>query len=387
MWSSGNEIIERTSPEAVETARMLNSHIRKLDPSRPVTSAMTTWGQGWEIFDPLMAEHDICGYNYQMHEAESDHARVPSRVILQTESYPKDAFYNWNMVQNHSYIIGDFVWTAMDYLGESSIGRYYYPDERPGQHWEGNFYPWHGAYCGDIDLIGWRKPISHYRNLLWNETEKLYLAVREPNPNEGEIKTTMWAVWPTWESWTWPGHEGKEIEVEVYSKYPKVRLYLNDKLVGEQETGMEQGYKTIFKLAYTPGELRAVGVIGDGVEESATLKTAGEPARIKLTADRQTIHADGQDLSFVTVEITDAAGNRVPYAENDIQFSVSGEGVIAGLGNGNLKEEGDYNADHCTAWKGRAMVVVKSTRKSSEVKLEVSSAGLSNASITVGTVE
>ena len=130
----------------------------------------------------LFAVHDIGGYNYQLHRAPSDHERVPSRIIVQTESYPRDAFANWKMVQNHNYIIGDFVWTALDYLGESGIGRWYYSGEIPGEHWESDLFPWHAAYCGDIDLTGWRKPISHYRNMLYNNTEKLYMAVREPNP-------------------------------------------------------------------------------------------------------------------------------------------------------------------------------------------------------------
>ncbi len=197
MWSSGNEIIERTEPQAVETAKMLNDYIRQLDPTRPVTSAITTWDQGWERFDTLFAQHDIGGYNYQMHRAESDHKRVPSRIIVHTESYPRDAFYIWDMVQRHEYIIGDFVWTAMDYLGEAGIGGYYYPEEKADEHWQSDRYPWHGAYCGDIDLIGWRKPISHYRNILWNNTEKIYMAVKEPNPANGEIKVTGWGVWPT----------------------------------------------------------------------------------------------------------------------------------------------------------------------------------------------
>ncbi|RKD90904.1 sugar-binding domain-containing protein [Mangrovibacterium diazotrophicum] len=384
MWSSGNEIMERTSPEAVKTAHMLNSHIRELDPTRPVTSAMCSWNQGWEIFDPLMAEHDICGYNYMMHESESDHKRVPNRVILQTESYPKDAFYNWQMVHNNDYIIGDFVWTAMDYLGESSIGRYYYPWEPEGQHWERNFFPWHGAYCGDIDLNGWRKPISHYRNLLWNDTEKLYLAVREPNPAKGAIKTTMWAVWPTWESWNWPGFENENIDVEVYSKYPIVRLYLNDKLIGEKQTGLEQKYKATFSVPYAPGTLKAVGIDGGKNEvETTVLKTAGEPSQLKLSADRQLLKANGQDLSYVTVEVTDAEGNLVPNAENKLEFSIRGEGVIAGVGNANLKSTEQYVSDQCTVWNGRAQVVVRSPKNPGELVLNVSSPGLEGAEIQI----
>ncbi|MEO6980171.1 MAG: glycoside hydrolase family 2 TIM barrel-domain containing protein, partial [Mucilaginibacter sp.] len=187
MWSIGNEIIERKEPQAVATAKMLAGFIHELDPTRPVTSAMTTWDKDWNIFDPLMAAHDVCGYNYQLFRAAADHVRVPSRIIVQTESYPRDAFANWQLVQKNKYIIGDFVWTAIDYLGESGIGRYYYPGETAGEHWEHDFYPFHGAYCGDVDLTGWRKPISHYRSLLYNDNEKIYMAVKEPNPPSGEI--------------------------------------------------------------------------------------------------------------------------------------------------------------------------------------------------------
>lgn len=383
MWSSGNEIMERTKPEAVETAHMLNTYIRKLDPTRPVTSAMTSWGQGWEIFDPLMAEHDVCGYNYMLQEAEKDHERVPSRVIIQTESYPKDAFYCWNMVRNHDYIIGDFVWTAMDYLGESSIGRYYYPGDPEGQHWERDFYPWHGSYCGDLDLTGWRKPISHYRNILWNDTEKLYLAVREPNPASGEIKTTMWGVWPTWESWNWPGFKGKTVEVEVYSKYPAIRIYLNDKLIGEKPTGLEQEYKATFNLKYETGTLKAVAVDGDKEPESKLLKTAGEPTQIKLVADRTHIHADGQDLSFVSIELLDADGIVVPNAENELSLRLEGQGRIAGAANANLQDAEPYQSNKRKLWRGRALAVVKSLTKGGEMVLYVSAVGLPESKIVI----
>jgi beta-galactosidase len=298
MWSIGNEIIERKKPEAIETAKKLVDCVHKNDPTRPVTSAMTTWDNDWDVFDPLFAVQDIGGYNYQLYRAQSDHERVPSRVIVQTESYPKDAFSNWKMVQSHNYILGDFVWTALDYLGESGIGRWYYPGDVPGEHYQGKMFPWHGAYCGDIDLTGWRKPISHYRSMLYNNTEKLYMAIREPNPDSGNIKETAWSVWPTWESWTWPGYEGKSIQVEVYSKYSKVRLYLNQKLIGEQATTEEQQFKATFNVSYAKGELKAVGIVDNKEEETTLLQTSDDAAKIKLIADRTKISANGQDLSL-----------------------------------------------------------------------------------------
>lgn len=383
MWSTGNEIIERKEPQAVETAKMLANEIKKIDPTRPVTSAMTTWDKEWAMFDPLMAAHDVCGYNYQLHRAASDHWRVPSRIIVQTESYPRDAFSNWKMVQDNNYIIGDFVWTALDYLGESSIGRWYYSGDMPGEHWENDFFPWHGAYCGDIDLTGWRKPISHYRSMLYNNAEKLYMAVREPEPEPIKIKETQWSVWPTWESWTWPGFEDRNIQVEVYSKYPKVRLYLNNKLIGEKATTVNEQFKAIFSVAYTPGELRAVGIDNEKEQESTTLRTAGNAAKIKLSADRQEIKANGQDLSFVTIEITDKDDVIQPQSSNRLNFRIEGAGTIVGVGNADMKDCDPYVGINRKAWKGRAMLVIKGNRNAGDIKLTVTAPDLKEAGITI----
>jgi len=387
MWSIGNEIIERKTPEAVETAKMLRNAIQLIDSTRPITSAMTTWDAEWDIFDSLMAVHDVCGYNYQLHRAPSDHKRVPSRIIVHTESFPREAFKVWEMVSGNNYIIGDFVWTAIDYLGESGIGACYYPGEQADEHWISDRYPWHGAYCGDIDLTGWRKSISHYRSMLYNSTEKLYMAVREPNPENGEIKLTAWAVWPTWESWTWPGHEGKDIQVEVFSRYPKVRLYLNDELIGEKQTGKNEEFKAIFTLTYIQGQLMAAGVVNNEELESVVLNTAGEAAKIRLTADREEILATGQDLSFVTVAITDMEGIIEPNAQHKLEFEIEGPGVIVGIDNANLKDPDPYVANTRRAWHGRVLVIVKSTKESGEIILKVKSPDLEEACLSIQTVE
>jgi len=386
MWSIGNEIVERGKPEAVETAKMLLQEVKKLDTTRPVTSAVVNLGK-WENLDPLINVHDVAGYNYNLHTAPEDHKRVPSRIIVQTESYPKDAFANWKLVQENNYVIGDFVWTAMDYLGESGIGRWYYSGDTPGEHWENNFFPWHGAYCGDIDLTGWRKPISHYRSMLYNDNEKLYIAVREPAPEPLQIKETWWSVWPTWESWTWPGFEGRTIQVEVYSKYPKVRLYLNEKLIGEQVTTREQQFKATFQLPYAAGLIKAIGVEGDKETGSAILKTAGDAAKIILRADRKEILANGQDLSYITVELTDKEGTVQPNATNRLHFKIEGPGVIAGVDNADLKDFEQYVDNTRKAWKGKALVVIKSRHEAGNIKLTVTSPDLPTQILTIKTVE
>ena len=386
MWSIGNEIPERGDHSAIETAKILAGAIKKIDTARPITSAIVDNGKDWSKFDTLMAVHDVAGYNYHLWSALSDHQRVSSRIIVQTESYPKDAFTNWKLVQDNKYVIGDFVWTALDYLGESGIGRWYYSGDVPGEHWEHDFFPYHGAYCGDIDLIGWRKPISHYRSMLYNNSEKLYMAVREPAPEPLEIKETWWSVWPTWESWTWPDFEGKTVQVEVYSKYPKVKLYLNNKLIGEQATTREQQFKATFAVPYSSGQLKAVGVDNGKEMESTMLKTSGDAAKIKLIADRKEILANGQDLSYITVEITDKDGIVQPNAANRIHFKIDGPGIIAGVDNADMKDTDPYTGNTRKAWKGRALVVIKSTHDTGNIKLTVTSPILEETAINIKTV-
>ena len=230
-------------------------------------------------------------------------------------------------------------------------------------------FPNHAAYCGDIDLTGQRKPISHYRSMLNNKDgEALYMAVREPDGYYGKIHTTMWSVWPTYESWTWPGHEGKNIDVEVYSHYPKVRLFLNDQLVGEKE--VSQGMAT-FTLPYQPGTLRA-----EGGEEKVSLKTAGKAKTIRLTADRTTLKADGQDLAFITVELTDGNGIVNLIANNELTASVSGSATLIGFGNADIKDCDRYTDSTHKAWKGRALLVVRSTGKKGKATITVQGKGL-----------
>lgn len=384
-WSIGNEIIERKSPEAVRTARLLAETCRRYDPTRPVTSALASWDSDWEIYDPLAAEHDITGYNYMIHKSESDHERVPSRVMWQTESYPRDAFSNWVKVNDNPYIIGDFVWTGIDYLGESGIGRYFYEGQTEGEHFERDQWPWHGSYCGDIDLIGTRKPVSHYRQALYDtDSARVYIAVREPDGYRGKIKETMWGVYPTWESWTWPGHEGKPVDVEVVSRCPKVRLYVNGQAAGEAAMNRGNGFRAVFKVPYEPGSIRAVGLDAAGKETgvvSNTLHTAGAPAAIRLTLDRTGLSY--KDLAYVLAEIVDDRGNVVPDASNRLTFEVNVAGHILAIGSADMTSGHVYTDNVCDAWKGRALCVLKSGTGAGDITLRVTSPGLTDATATL----
>ncbi len=397
-WSIGNEVIERKDIRVVYTARQMKKAIHELDTTRPVTEALCAWDPDWEIYDPHAEVLDVVGYNYMIFKHASDHERDPKRVIWQTESYPRDAFRNWAVANDFPYVVGDIVWTGLDYLGESGIGRNYYKGEREGESWiEGGQPEWHGAPCGDVDITGWRKPISHYREMLWRSLTpapgltpnpsprgegnfkgegSIYLCVKEPNGYHGEIHTTMWSVWPTWESWTWPGWEGKPVEVEVYTKAPEVKLYLNDKLIGTKKVDRSTEYKAVFTVNYEPGTLRAEVSTPlphrEGSGES--LRTAGEPARLRLTPDRTVMSADGQSLTFVTIEVVDKDGTPVPEAAIDCEAVVKGQGQLLAFASADLKDTEPYTSPRVKTWKGRALLVVRSTQKGGSVNVSVKSA-------------
>lgn len=372
-WSIGNEVIERKDLRVVTTARQLKAAVLECDPTRPVTEALCAWDNDWEIYDPHFEVLDIGGYNYMIHKHATDHQRDPQRVMWQTESYPRDAFRNWATVADNSYVIGDIFWTGLDYLGESGIGRYYYEGDRPGEHYANGGQPeWHGAYCGDVDITGWRKPISHYREILWSSLltshSSLYMAVREPDGYHGKIRTTAWSVWPTWESWTWPGWEGKSINVEVYTKEPEVTLYLNNKEIGRKAVNRTTEYKAVFTIPYQPGTLRA-----EAGGNKVVLETAGTPAKLKLTADRRSITADGQDLAFITIEVIDRQGHVCPEAAIPCQVNVSGSGSLLAAASADLMDTEPYTSSRVTTWKGRAIIVVRSAFKTGQAKVSVKS--------------
>ncbi|MBO4718330.1 MAG: DUF4982 domain-containing protein [Prevotella sp.] len=378
-WSIGNEVMERKDIRVVTTARQLKQAILNMDDTRPVTEALCSWDSDWEIYDPHAEVLDVVGYNYMIHKHEGDHRRDPKRIIWQTESFPRDAFKNWAIVNDYSYVVGDIVWTGLDYLGESGIGRYYYQGERPGEHYvDGGQPDWHGAYCGDVDITGWRKPISHYREMLWgNEEEergKLYMAVKEPDGFHGRIRTTAWSVWPMWESWTWPGWEGKPIEVEVYTKAPEVTLYLNDKPIGTKAVNRNTEYKAVFTVNYEPGVLRAETSGTSSLKgEVTTLSTAGEPASLRLTVDKPSMKADGQDLTFVTVEVVDSQDRVCPEAAIDCEAVVKGQGQLLAFASADLKDREPYTSPRAKTWKGRALLVVRSHKTKGKAQVSIKS--------------
>ena len=432
IWSIGNEIPEAYTERGGALAKQLAAQVRSLDGSRPITQAFpgATFGASHEeVFTAL----DIVGYNYNLAARYAeDHRRAPGRIMMTTESYPGEAFEQWQLASDNPFVLGEFIWTAMDYLGESGIGAWGYgtpaqaaqaaqtakissalqiladqhfigmvktADERPATPTGSGVdravmsvlgflfgsYPWHASYCGDLDLTGRRKPQSYYRDILWNGGNRVYATVRLPEPEGKKIIAVGWAVYPSLPSWSWPGQEGRQMQVETYSAAEKVRLFLNGKLVGEQLTGRAQQYKASFTVPYQPGTLKAVGVRGDRAVAESVLTTAGAPARVRLTADRESPRADGQDLSFITAEAVDAGGRWQPNADQELRFSITGPGVIAAVGNGDGEDADSYQSDRRKLFQGRALIVVRTSKQSGSIQVTAATPGLVSGVVTIQT--
>jgi beta-galactosidase len=390
MWSIGNEIPGSMDPEIGGVyGKQLADRVRQDDPTRPVTQALLGLPKTASDSTVITQQRnalDIVGCNYNMEAMVKDEANNPQRVLIGTESMPDNPTNMLDFVANNTFVVGDNVWTAMDYLGESGIGRSFYegdptePVDTAGKPiWMANdkLYPWHGGVSGDLDILGFSKPTAHYRNIAWGRGEKLYMGVRQPDEmNDHKLIQTGWNIYPVWESWTYPGMENKFMDVEVYTRYPKVQLYLNDQLVAEKDVTIKDKFKVTFQVPYTAGVLKAVGVADGKPAETVTLATADKAVALRLTPDKKTIKADGQDLSYITVEAVDKNGNLQPNANQQVVFNLQGFGLIQGLGNANLKSEEPYTGTQCHLYHGRALIVIRSIKDPGAVVLNAQAAGL-----------
>lgn len=383
LWSIGNEIEERADSSGLEITKKLKAKAKELDPSRLITEAVCEFwdhpGRSWSRTAPAFELLDVSGYNYQWWQYENDHKNFPKRIIMGTESVPQHAFQNWQLIEKHPYVIGDFVWTAMDYLGESGIGHTGYDTGKDSQL---KPWPWFNANCGDIDLTGIKKPQSYYRDVVWGRSV-IEMAVHAPYPKGGQEQISYWG-WPDEErSWTWPGNEGKMMEVKVYSRAPKVRLMLNGKMIEEKVPDSVLTAK--FELPYQPGELKAIAVENGKEMGSVVLNTSGPAKKIHFIADRQKINADRNDLSYITVEVVDEKGNVVPNESIPVEFSISGNGEIAGIGNGNPADMAGFKQPVRNTFRGKCLVILRPKKGGGDITLEAKANGLSPVRIIVST--
>ena len=387
LWSIGNELNERADSLGYAIRKELVAEAHRLDSSRSITEGVCEfwdhWGRKWETAAPVFIDLDVAGYNYLQKQFEADHAEYPDRIIVSTESYAAESYTYWQKVEKNSYVIGDFVWTAMDHLGETGCGSSSY-DPKEVQRVGLKPWPWFNSFAGDIDLCGFKKPQLLYRDVVWNNS-KVEMLVHAPIP-EGMKETVSYWGWPDeLPSWNWSGNEGKLMDVRVFTKCQSIRLELNGKIIGEQAIDTRTGITATFKVPYEAGVLKAIA-LDNGIEvASKELKTTGPPARIKLTADRSTIKANRNDLSYVKVEITDAQGNSIPDAAIPVTFSVLGVGEIAGSGNACPTDMESFNSPICKTYHGQALAILRplKNKKAGTITLKATANGLEAGAIDI----
>jgi beta-galactosidase len=404
MWSIGNEIPESSDSSGVRIGNQLADRVKALDKTRFITEAiseMLTSG-GWKNTKSAFAILDVGGYNYTWNKYEADHQMYPERVMVATESFPMDAYDYWKPVEKFPYVIGDFVWTSMDYLGEVSLGSasidpaakktimkmpegFQLPKginifdlmvKMPTK------WPYFISGCGDIDITGEKKSQMLYRDVLWDNSN-LEINVHTPIPSGFSESISMWG-WPDeWPSWNWKGSEGKPLQVRVFTKAAHVKLELNGKIVGEKDLKIEDKYIAVFEVPYQPGELKAVASNNGKEIATKVLSTSGEPSAIRLVTDHKKINADRNDLSFVKIEVVDGNGQIVPQDSILIKLTLSGNGEIAASGNANPKDMASVNRSLINTYKGKALAVIRPSGKEGNIKLMAESQGLKTGELMI----
>jgi len=301
-----------------------------------------------------------------------------------------EAAVSWDLAEKYPCVIGDFVWTAFDYLGESGIGHAILvkDNEKDPPLFPG--WSWFNGWCGDIDICGDRKPQFLLRNILWGGS-KIEMAVHTPVPQGYREALSYWGWTDEYPSWNWSGYENQPLEVRVFTRYPSVRLYLNGKLSEEKTVPTvnsltakdHSGYTAVFKVNYQPGELKAMGLENGIEKEGVTLKTTGLPAKIRLTPDRLQIKPSRNDLVYIHIELIDENGNVIPDNDRKVQLTLSGFGEIAASGNASPTDMESFRSSSPKTYKGKALAIIRPAGKQGAIVLTAKAEGLPEEMIEV----
>ncbi|MCR5503532.1 MAG: DUF4982 domain-containing protein [Lachnospiraceae bacterium] len=414
MWSTGNEIPERGGlANGYARAAELAETIRDLDGTRPISNGICSFWSGlddtlavghfqaqnageefgstlWETgTEPFTNGLDVVGYNYLEDLYERDHELFPERVFLGSENFPKEIGFRWPMVEKLPYVIGDFTWTAWDYIGEAGIGKAVYvdPDDpnAPKNPWDvmpqqTSPYPWRLANDADFDITGRRLPQGDYRSIVWG-SEKTFLYSMHPDTFGKKEITSMWGFPYVLSNWNYEGYEGAPLELVVFSGAEEVEVLINGRSLGKKPVCMDRPlpYSVRFETVYEPGEVVAVSYRNGKEVSRDTLVTVSAPAKIQLFPEKKTMRGDGHDLIFVRIGITDENGRIVPDAGIGLTARVSGKGYLAGFGSGNPVTEEDYTDEYASTYRGYAMAVLRSDYEKGSLELTVSAEGFEDA--------
>ncbi|WMT41325.1 DUF4982 domain-containing protein [Paenibacillus sp. D2_2] len=323
---------------------------------------------------------DIAGYNYMDARYLVDKEKYPNRIICGSETFPGNIDNNWGLVKRHSHIIGDFTWTGWDYLGEAGVGKVLYDIPNLGKY--DSPFPWLTAWCGDIDLIGNRRPISYYREIVFGLRSKPYIAVHRPEFYGKEQLKTNWSWSDSVSSWTWTGYEGKPIKVEVYSDADEVELLVNGQSVGKAETGETNRFMAVFDTIYEAGEIVAIAYTDNKEIGRTVLHSASGAVLLDVDVDRTEIVANDKDLSFITITLVDQEGNLYNTADRKVSVRVEGAGMLQGFGSADPKSDEEFFATERTTFDGKVLAVIRPTSVGT-IAVTVSAEGCASKSVKI----
>lgn len=301
---------------------------------------------------------DIMGYNYMTSRYLMDADRYPDRVMVGTETYPKQIAENWDAITRCPAVIGDFTWTGWDYLGEVTP---VYPDLiNTG---------------GDISLTGSRRPTSYYREIVFGLTKKPCIAVQAPERYGVPRNFGPWCYTDCTFNYSYEGQEGRPIMIQVYGGGDSVELFLNGKSLGVQPCGKETRFETQYNTIYEPGELIAVAYEG-GVEIGRTsLKTSGKVSKLALHAEKY------ETLAFINVDVLDQDGLLVADSRVPLSIQVTGTAELLAFGGVGALHKKGYELPQTTAGEGHALAILKMKKDGGKISVRISGEGIEEAVI------
>lgn len=403
MWSIGNEISGRATAQGLEDCWRLGNEARRIDPTRPVTAGIHAFGGRLLVANSQAARPgranrpeeaayiflDVAGYNYKLDEIDGDHERFPDRVIYASEYNPRDTYKYEALGARAPYMIGGFVWTAMDYLGEAGLSGSIMRATQAnttgmreiGVQVGPASFPWVAAYSGDLDLIGDQKPQSFVRDVVWDLSALEVLVQRPPLATAPQRRgpTSDLVLDESIPSWTWPGADGVEVQVQVATFGERVDVFLNGALIESKPLSPADERQVSFVIPYAPGVLEVLAYRGQTEIARKRLETLGAPARLGATIDRQTWRADRNALAFVVVDVRDSADRALSDAAVPVRLSVEGPAELIGFGSANPLAVGSFKSGEAHTFHGRALAVLRSTGQAGEARLIARSSNLTEA--------
>ncbi len=430
IWSTGNEIPERGGlGNGYTLATKLARKVKELDISRPVCNAVCSFWSGlddelsmenarkvqklmdeggiqnidpgkedisWEIYSEAFTNGlDIVGYNYLEDKYERDHELYPERIILGSENFPKEIGKRWPLVMSKPYVLGDFTWTAFDYIGEAGIGKsIFVPDDEEERKKAGaslmshsSQFPYRLANDADVDINGHILPQGYYRRIVWGADETKVFSYDPANYGKIEI-LSMWGFTDARDSWNYKGYENQPISLVVFSRAEEVELFVNKKSIGRKKQGEALAveglpYSFMFDTVYEPGEVVAVSYTGGKEVSRDSLHTTGTVSEIKLLPERKEMSADGHSLAYIEVVLVDKDGNVVQDSDMKLSVNAVGEGILMGFGSAIPITDENYTKGEFTTYRGRALAVIRSGYKAGEVSITASCKGMEAAETTV----